>query len=102
MLHLHQQNEIRTVLRDEGVIAYPTEGVWGLGCLPASHAAVMRLLELKQRSWRQGLLIVAGRIDQFDEFLQGLGDDHRRELEENWPGPVTYLVPVSIRLLGSE
>ena len=93
MLHLHQQNEIRTVLRDEGVIAYPTEGVWGLGCLPASHAAVMRLLELKQRSWRQGLLIVAGRIDQFDEFLQGLGDDHRRELEENWPGPVTYLVP---------
>ena len=53
----------------------------------------MHLLGLKKRSWRQGLLIVAGNIDQFSDFLDGLAENLRQELAENWPGPITYLVP---------
>ena len=89
----YRKSIVRSVLRREGVIAYPTEGVWGLGCLPGSRKAVTHLLGLKKRSWRQGLLIVAGNIDQFSDFLDGLAENLRQELAENWPGPVTYLVP---------
>ena len=64
-----------------------------MGCLPSSLAAVTRLLSLKQRSWQKGLLIVAGNINQLSALLMGLEDHHRRELEHNWPGPITYLVP---------
>ena len=92
-LNEYRKSIVRAVLRREGVIAYPTEGVWGLGCLPGSRKAVMHLLRLKKRSWRQGLLIVAGNIDQFSDFLDGLAENLRQELEESWPGPVTYLVP---------
>ena len=53
----------------------------------------MHLLGLKRRLWQQGLLIVAGNIDQLSDFLTGLEDHHQRELEMNWPGPITYLVP---------
>ena len=42
-----------------GVIAYPTEAVWGLGCDPWNQTAVVRLLQLRRRSWRQGLILVA-------------------------------------------
>src|SRR5690606_22975933 len=47
------------LLRRGGVIAYPTEAVWGLGCDPADQAAVMRLLEIKQRPVEKGLIVVA-------------------------------------------
>ena len=53
----------------------------------------MHLLALKRRSWQQGLLIVAGNIDQLSNFLTGLEERHQKELEMNWPGPITYLVP---------
>ena len=59
-------------LVDDGVIAYPTEGVWGLGCLPTSAQAVARILALKGRSWEQGLLLVAADISQFEDYLVGL------------------------------
>lgn len=42
------------LLRSGGLIAYPTEGVWGLGCDPRSEAAVLRLLALKQRGVDKG------------------------------------------------
>jgi L-threonylcarbamoyladenylate synthase len=86
-------NLIASLLRNEAVIAYPTEGVWGLGCIPESRSAVSRILMLKRRSWQQGLILVASHIDQFSPYLEGLGNEHLDVLEESWPGPVTYLVP---------
>ena len=62
---------VKTVQR-QGVIAYPTEGVWGLGCDPYSRIAVDKILNLKKRSVDQGLLLVAKDIGQFDLFLEGL------------------------------
>ena len=86
-------NLIASFLRNEAVIAYPTEGVWGLGCIPESWAAVSRILKIKMRSWQQGLILVGSHIDQFSPYLKGLGNEHLDVLEGSWPGPVTYLVP---------
>lgn len=74
------------------VIAYPTEGVWGLGCLPENEEAVARILALKQRSWEQGLILAAGRIEDFDAYLAGITDFERQTLLAAWPGPVTFIV----------
>ena len=50
MTHPHACLETAiAALRKGGVIAYPTEGVWGLGCDPRDEAATLRLLALKQR-----------------------------------------------------
>ncbi len=56
-----------------GVIAYPTEAVWGLGCDPDNPRAVARLLALKQRPWEKGLIMVAARIEQFAPLMPGQG-----------------------------
>jgi L-threonylcarbamoyladenylate synthase len=88
-----RRNLVSAYLAGDGVIAYPTEGVWGLGCLPASAQAVARILALKERSWEKGLLLVASDISQFEDYLVGLDSGKRCELESNWPGPVTYLLP---------
>ena len=81
------------LLEQDGVIAYPTEGVWGLGCLPTSGAAVARILKMKQRSWQAGLLLVAADIRQLEPYLEGITATQRDQLQQSWPGPVTYLVP---------
>ena len=56
-------------LRDGGVIAYPTEAVWGLGCDPFNPDAVNRLLALKKRSKNKGLILAAGSISQVEVCL---------------------------------
>lgn len=76
-----------------GVVAYPTEGVWGLGCLPGNRRAVERILQLKQRAPEKGLILVAAHIDQLAFVLQPLTAEQRRCLAHSWPGPVTWLVP---------
>ena len=47
------------VLLRGGVIAYPTEGVFGLGCLPDDFAAVQRVVAIKQRDASKGLILMA-------------------------------------------
>jgi L-threonylcarbamoyladenylate synthase len=86
-------NHLVSLVRKGGVIAYPTEGVWGLGCLPESLTAVTRILGLKNRSWEQGLILVGSSIEQFHPYLVGLSPDALDELHREWPGPVTYLLP---------
>ncbi len=75
------------------VIAYPTEAVWGLGCDPFNHKAVMQILALKRRPQEKGLILVAGDISQFDFLLDSLTETQRAQLGETWPGPTTWLVP---------
>lgn len=76
-----------------GVIAYPTEAVWGLGCNPFDEQAVLRLLALKSRPVEKGLILIAADIRMFDPFIYHLDDLQRQRLKNSWPGPHTWLVP---------
>ena len=80
-------------LRNHEVIAYPTEGVWGLGCIPESMEAVSRILAMKGRSWEQGLILVASTMEQVAPYLEGVNADEMKVLASVWPAPVTFLVP---------
>lgn len=81
------------VLHAGGVIAYPTEAVWGLGCDPFCETAVDRLLQLKKRERRKGVILVAADIAQLEPYLYGLDENHWQTLRASWPGPNTWLVP---------
>lgn len=80
-------------LRAGGLLAYPTEAVWGLGCDPDSAHSLEALLKLKSRDPAKGLILVAAEIAQFAPWLEGLSPALRRRLAERWPGPVSWLVP---------
>lgn len=83
----------RAALYDEGVIACPTEAVWGLSCDPDSATAVARLLALKGRPVHKGLILVAASMSQLDFLLADLPGEQRDSLAASWPGPATWLVP---------
>jgi L-threonylcarbamoyladenylate synthase len=75
------------------VVAYPTEGVYGLGCDPADATAVARVLRLKQRPPGKGLILVASRFKQLDRYLAPVAPELAQRALAAWPGPVTWLWP---------
>lgn len=93
-----QVKRIAQIVRQGGVVAYPTEAVWGLGCDPWNGDAVERLLALKDRPLHKGLILVADNIRQFDFLLEDLPERWVDRLASTWPGPNTWLVPHQDRL----
>ena len=81
------------VVHRGGVVACPTEGVWGLSCDPCNGDAVYRLLRMKRRPVAKGLILVAASEAQLDFLLSTLGPAARSELSASGPGPTTGLVP---------
>jgi len=57
------------VLLGGGVIAYPTEGVYGLGCMPDDAGAILRVLSIKHRDPGKGLILIASNKTQFDDWV---------------------------------
>ena len=86
------------VLQKGGVIAYPTEAVYGLGCDPNNLSAVKKILELKQRKKDKGLILVGASFDQFKNFIQPLEKKIEKKLLESWKdssAAITWIVPVN-------
>ena len=92
-MHWHIQQAVR-VVEAGGIIAYPTEAVYGLGCDPLNIDAVAHLLSLKQRSVDKGLILVAADIAQLSDFIEFPGGKTAEAIRASWPGPVTWLLPV--------
>jgi L-threonylcarbamoyladenylate synthase len=76
-----------------GVIAYPTEAVYGLGCDPEDEDAVLEILEIKQRPWEKGLILIAADFNQLQDYIEPVEADLLEQLEQSWPGPVTWVLP---------
>ncbi|KAF1712514.1 tRNA threonylcarbamoyladenosine biosynthesis protein RimN [Pseudoxanthomonas kalamensis DSM 18571] len=85
-----------------GVIAYPTEGVWGLGCDPLDEFAVMRLLAIKHRPPDKGLILIADALEPLRDFLDltALPAERLSEVLASWPGPHTWILPASAKAPG--
>lgn len=91
VLRIHLEKAAR-ILHRGGLIAYPTEAVYGLGCLPGERRAVERLLDIKRRSWRKGLSLIAANIEQLEPLVEFPTGPLAEELRLSWPGPVTWVL----------
>jgi L-threonylcarbamoyladenylate synthase len=90
-----QARGLQHYLRRGGVIAYPTESCFGLGCDPASRRGVQRVLRIKGRPQRKGLILIGSSPRQFDPYIAPLTETQRQRMAAPWPGPHTWLVPAA-------
>ncbi|CAG8999810.1 MAG: Threonylcarbamoyl-AMP synthase [Candidatus Celerinatantimonas neptuna] len=79
------------------VVAYPTEGLFGLGCDPDKPAAIEQLLTIKQRSREKGLILIAASFEQLAPYvdLSTIEGERQEQIFASWPGPVTWVLPAS-------
>ncbi|BCM24065.1 L-threonylcarbamoyladenylate synthase [Methyloradius palustris] len=92
-----QARGLRSYLRSGGVIAYPTESIFGLGCDPDNRLAVQRILRIKQRPKHKGLILLADRFSAFQRYIAPLTASQIASMQHSWLGkaPHTWLVPAA-------
>jgi L-threonylcarbamoyladenylate synthase len=91
--HSASYRRIAAHLRRGGLIAYPTESCFGLGCDPDNRRAVQRILRLKGRPQHKGLILIASHYHQVARYLQALTHDEQAKLKEDGAQAITYLMP---------
>ncbi len=77
------------------VIAYPTEGVFGVGCDPDNEKAIQLLLNVKEREKNKGLILIASDVEQLRNYVNfdAISPEMQAQIFSTWPGPVTWVVP---------
>ncbi len=77
-----------------GVIAYPTETVFGLGCDPLDSNAVERILELKQRPQEKGLILIGADLQQLLPYIDVQDQTQLNKLTQATERPTTWICPL--------
>ena len=87
------------VVHQGGVLAYPAEACFGLGCAPDNLEGIERIREMKERLPEQGFILVADTLERLMPYLRwdALDQDQQAAVTASWPGPVTWLIPASER-----
>lgn len=87
------ESKLARILKRGGVIAYPTEAVWGLGCDPYNENAVRRILELKSRPEYKGLILIAGEQKELEPWLTLLDNNSVQRLISKNETPTSWVIP---------
>jgi len=85
--------EAVTWIRGGGVVAIPTDTLYGLAADPFNRDAIRRLFDLKGRDADRAMPLIAAGVDQVVAHLGSLSPLARRLANQYWPGPLTLVVP---------
>ncbi len=91
--HPWRVNAAARLVRSGGVIGYPTEAVYGLGCDPANLEALEHLLRIKGRRADKGLILIAGDVAALEPWVVIPDNSWRKDILASWPGPNTWVLP---------
>lgn len=83
--------EAVAILESNGVIAFPTETLYGLGADARNESAIEKIFEIKGRDFRNPILVVIGDAGHLDDFTEDVPAAARKLMEKFWPGPLTII-----------
>lgn len=89
-------SKINKILQNDGVIAFVTDTVWGLGCLPNSRKAVKKIYDIKHREAKKPLILMSYDIyPLFDYVAQPIEKEAQRLIKKFFPGALTLVLDKS-------
>lgn len=89
---LKNKDEIKNVLENDGVIAYVTDTVWGLGCLPSSEKAVKKIYEIKKREAQKPLILMSNETYHLLNYVKIIQKIGQKLIKKYFPGALTLVV----------
>ena len=81
------------VIRSGGLIAFPTDTLYGLGCDPHLPTALQQIYAAKGRSASKAIPVLISHSDQLESLVSGLPEQSTRLMERWWPGALTLVLP---------
>lgn len=88
--------KIQYHLKKGGIIAYPTESCYGLGCMPSKIHAIKKIIKIKKRHHDKGFIIIGDKLSQFKSLIQKISNEDALYLNSIWPDNKTFLLPCKI------
>lgn len=85
--------EAKLIIKEGGVIAYPTETTYGLGCDAFNPQALEKLMMIKERDKKKGLIVLIERYEQLAQLSHPLTQKQMENIYEKWPGSYTFIFP---------
>lgn len=82
-------------LKNGAVIAFPTDTVWGIGCLPDNQDACQKIYSIKQRDGKKPLILLGEKIEDFSPFIKDFPSIAKELANKSWPGALTIIVKKS-------
>lgn len=92
---LKNKDEIINVLTNGGVIAYVTDTVWGLGCLPNNESAVKKIYEIKKREAQKPLILMSNEIYPLLDYVKPIPKIGQVLIKKYFPGALTIVTDKS-------
>ena len=90
----HRIGQVVAILREGGIIAYPTDSSYALGCQLGAHDAVDRIRRMRRLDERQPLTLVCADFAQLGQLVQ-LNNSAFRAIKSATPGPYTFILPAT-------
>lgn len=88
--------KINDILQNGGIIAFPTDTVWGIGCLPSHEQAVQKIYDIKKRDGQKPLILMSGAITPLLEYVKmPLPSAGQTLIQKYWPGALTLVMQKS-------
>ena len=87
-----EKDKIKNILLNDGVIAFVTDTVWGLGCLPSSEKAVKKIYQIKNREAVKPLILMSNEIYHLFPFVKPIPMPAQRLIKEHFPGALTVVL----------
>lgn len=97
ILSLTEKNKILNVLKNDGVIAFPTDTVWGLGCNPDSKTAVLKIYNLKSRDAKKPLILMSSKLEYLIPYIENLSEQEKIMADKFFPGALTIITQKSLK-----
>lgn len=92
---LKNKDEIINVLTNGGVIAYVTDTVWGLGCLPNNESAVKKIYEIKKREAQKPLILMSNDVYPLLDYVKPISKIGQILIKKYFPGALTIVTDKS-------
>ncbi|QEY23892.1 L-threonylcarbamoyladenylate synthase [Neisseria animalis] len=93
------ERRLKAHLKLGGLVAYPTESCYGLGCLPTLPSALKHLIRLKKRPQHKGLIVIGDSLTRLLPLLCKPSAKQQAELVQTWPAAKTFLLPARENVL---
>ncbi len=94
---IKNRDEIKKILDNDGVIAFVTDTVWGLGCLPDSEKAVKKIYEIKKREAQKPLILMSSSIEYLEPYVKEISPKAQDLIKKHFPGALTLVLEKSGR-----
>lgn len=94
-LNSELKTKIKNILDNDGVIAFVTDTVWGLGCLPTSKTAVKKIYEIKKREAKKPLILMSGEVDNLAPYVKEINPMAKKLIDKYFPGALTLVLKKS-------